>query len=280
MDILFLDTNVLSYAAGRKVHQKAEIVPSRLKKKDGKEQDITVIWHSNIPRPPRDVDKLSEEITILKRIAHEAELGQAELCYSHEVNLELLFQPMIDVYPRFFGAPYRIVDSPADYRCGIPQLEDEPVEHPIILSGPRRLRMYYEGLQHDPSAWKEILTELLFRLPVIAPILFFEFRLLVVDVVARRMKGLSAGDLLRPHLQQITDERYKAILRSLAGERIVGKKAANLYIDAFLLWTAEEANCTHFLTYDKDILSGYKSARLKAIQPAEYVVAVRPGERG
>ena len=86
----------------------------------------------------------------------------------------------------------------------------------------------------------------------------------------------NAPGMLFPLFERLQDERYVELLQLLEAGQLEGKKKHNSYMDAFLLWTAELADCTHFLTMEeRGVVNRHKHESLVAVLPSQLLAELR-----
>ncbi|MCP5024363.1 MAG: type II toxin-antitoxin system VapC family toxin [bacterium] len=264
--LVFLDTNAFSSATESKVQQRADLIPGKLTPADGgPSKDITIVKHSNHPRPRKSA---GTEEPLMRYMAEAARSGKLRACISHEVTLELLFQPQIPT--QFYRAPVHRVPSPRDYRpAGFHRFPDRNDFGAFLMTGTQEFHQYEQLLRARPQEASRLVEDFLLRLPDRGFLLHHDFRTFWNGARAPSKVRLSAAEFLLPHLQRITDQSFQDLLKELEAVAPNGDPDPNSYVDAFLLWTAEEAGCTYFLTIDKKIRARYQSGAVKAVKPSE-----------
>lgn len=264
--LVFLDTNALSSATNSKVQQRVDLTPGKLTPADGGPcKDITIAKHSNHPRPPKGA---GTEEPLMREVAEAALSGKIRACTSHEVQLELLFQPFLN--SPFFRAPIRIVPSPFDYRpAGFQRFPDRPAPPAFLNTGTHEFHQYEQMLRARPQESGRLVADFLLRLPDNDARLHFDFRTFWNDARAPSQARLNAAKFLLPHLQGVTEQRYQELLAELEAVAPNGHPDPNSFVDAFLLWTAEEAGCNYFLTIENRISARYRSGTVKGVRPSE-----------
>ncbi len=126
MSRVFVDTMIFRYAAEVKVMYSARTVQGSIRSPSGHERTAQFILHETRIKEPRKPDtKLEGKIGDLEAMADLAKKGVFDLVYSHEVDLELLFQPLVDIYPgRLFGATVTRISSPLVKPYVLPEGDD------------------------------------------------------------------------------------------------------------------------------------------------------------
>lgn len=269
---IFVDTAIFRYAASIKLVQEAKLKPAVVTSKDGESRRISVLFYDNFVKENRiDDELLKVEVVAIRKIAEAASDGQILLCYSHEVNLELLFQPEVDlVEGRMHGAPCRIVHSPLLKMPPENFSEADKTEYPFSFWGKN-------CSSTEGDVFEEIKNEF-FRLPIGCFAARLNFRSFVIGVRGAHHLKLNASNLLHPYLMLIDDDRYKEILKQLNAGCVGSRRKENLYLDAYHLWCAEKARCQWFLTTEKALLNQFKSKTTIAISPSD-LLAILGGRR-
>jgi predicted nucleic acid-binding protein len=278
MKRIFVDTNIFRYASEVKVIQKAKKSNGRIHSPDGEVKEATfVVYDSNIKPPKYQNQALENEVSAIRRIADLASDGKIELLYSHEVNLELFFQPLVDIFPgRLHGAPCKLIHSPL-LKGNASAFNSNDItpfpfkDYPVSRYNKQNISIFNSI---DQSVIEEFLRDNLLSIPIKSFIQSHNFRHLVA--VARETTGyvFNAAKLLFPLLNNIQDERYKTILSTLNMGSASEEKKANLFLDAYHLWTAETSHCNFFLTMDNAIVNQYRNNNLGAVKPQQFLFNV------
>ena len=271
---VFVDTMIFGYATATKIDQVTDRALGTIKKSSGEERQAIFSIHDYRPRSPKRVDNsLAKEIKEIKTIASLATQGAIDLVYSHEVDLELIFQPLIDVMPgRFFGAPCRLIRSPLMRVNALPDRDSDESSHTFIHHPSKRYEKYRAALQKYPDRFEDILREFLLFLPVGNVFYQLDFRHLLIEFIDPN--SVNAALLMLPMLERIQEERYRSLLKMLNANSAKLHKRANIYMDAYHLWTAECSECDFFLTTDNGILRQYKSDKLSVVRPKGLVSSI------
>jgi hypothetical protein len=263
MSRVFVDTMIFRYAADVKVVYSATSVPGSIKSPDGAQRSVTLIMHETSVKEPNKVDaKLEREIGDLKTVADLANKGALDLVYSHEVDLELLFQPLVDIYPgRFFGAPITRISSPLNKPYFLPEEDDliAQIQLPYSVINDHEFRPVLR-LHTDKE---KILRKFLALLPEGHFVHMQDFRKLLSEL--RETSSIpNAASLLLPIFKNIKNPRYLEICRELKAQ-----DTPNTFLDAYHLWTAETENCDFFLTTEGKIGKLYGNAPVRVVTPSE-----------
>lgn len=269
---IFVDTMIFNYAAKSKLECRAITKPGTLKTKNGDIRNITVTTFNTNTRASKPInsEKLSLEINEIVTIAGMAASGQVDLVYSHEVNLELLFQPAIDIYPgRFFGAPISLTHSPLISLEAMPNTNSHSNHEPhLYIHQPSE--QYYNfrsAIHQSPENAEDILRDYLLFLPVAGYGFHLDFRYLLAELRENHVlygQLPNAAKLLFPLMQKIENAKYLAICKSLNAQ-----SNPNTYLDAYHLWIAENAACNYFLTTENNIKKQYDNTSLLVVYPTE-----------
>ena len=190
---IFLDTMIFRYAASIKLVQSAKSKSATMRSPGGISETIRLLVYANdITEPNLDLN-INEERRAIRKIADLARDGNAQLCYSHEVNLELLFQPEVDLARgRMFGVACSIVHSPL--------LRKRPEEFDESDMSRYPFRFWDSG---QSGGALDILSEVaneFFRLPVGCFISRCHFRSLILGLRAAQKISLSAAKIMAPYL--------------------------------------------------------------------------------
>jgi len=276
MNRVFVDTMILGYATHTKINQVCDREPGIIKKPSGEQRQAMFSKHDIRPRPPKQVDdSLAEEIKELNKIASLATQGAIDIVYSHEVDLELIFEPLIDVMPgRLFGAPCRLIRSPLVRADALPNRNGEELIRAFIHRPSTAYEKYRVALQEDPDRFEDILREFLLFLPIGNISYQLDFRYLWIEFRKDFPDRVNAALLMLPMLEQIQEERYRSLLKMLNANSARLPKRANVHMDAYHLWTAECSGCDFFLTTDNGILRQYKSDKLSVVSPKVLVSSI------
>lgn len=257
---------IIGYATETKIGHFARSGPGTIKSVDGTERSMTIVtYDTNIRQPKQVGSKLEREIQKLKTVAKYANAGVIDLVYSHEVDLELLFQPLIDVPPgRFFGAPCTRIPSPLIRNDAFPNGDSDDkatpqltVHHPSV-----EYMRYRSAIQKHPDKMEDILREFLLFLPVGNFGYWLDYRYLLTEL-RETFSIPNAAKLMLPILKSIKSPRYREICRKLNAQN-----NANTYMDAYHLWTGECNKCTFFMTTEKTIQRLYDGP-LSVVFPSE-----------
>ena len=275
----FVDTAIFRYASRAKVRTYAkksdayitkaatgEILPISMLRVDIEMKEI-----------PNRVD-LEEDISAIRNIANLAIDKKILLCYSHEVNLELLCQPMVDVFPgRFHGAPSWMVHSPllsvSREKFDAQDLTPNPLKiYPTRKFDPRTFAIHKDT---KTSVVQDFVRDELLSTPLNSFMHGMGFINFIASI--REITNYSANtpELIFPLLKTFSHPRYKEILHTLNANGVGQNKQPNTYLDAMHLWAAEEAKCDVFLTLDTGIRNQYKNSFLRVMKPTELIGEIR-----
>ena len=259
---IFVDTAIIRYAASVKLVQSAKLEKGTITSKNGESRGATFLVYKNEVKEPNKSDiSLEREISAIRKIAELALNGKIGLFYSHEVNLELLFQPEVDLaFGRMMGAPCHIVHSPLLKMTPENFNESDESEFPFKFWGS-------DTANDDSNVYEKIKNEF-FRLPVGGFHSRLKFKSGIIGLRETHGLNVNASRFMFPFLELIDNIRFKEILKILnVGSVRDEKKRNNLYIDAYHLWSAEESKCEYFLTTDGPLLNQFKGSVTEAINP-------------
>lgn len=258
---------VIGYGTDTKLSTTAFSGPGLIESRDGSQRETLVTQLGLKARKSKSVSdrQLRAEIGALLAIAELAKGDEVALVYSYEVELELLFQPSVDVLPgRLYGAPLERIASPL-LPDGARSAQDRDSEPKTFIHTPSAdFAKYSQLLRNHPDKIDEILREALFRLPVGQFAYQLDFRYLLAQ--ARNIvEPPNAASLVLPVLSRIEDARLSQIKHDLNVQ-----DNANSLMDAYHLWTAELAECDYFLTTDGVVRNRYRGT-LSVVSPLELI---------
>lgn len=265
MGRVFVDTMIFRYAAGIKVAYSARTILGSIKSPNGYERIAQFVLHETNIKEPRKADAaLEQEISHLKPIADLAKDGVFDLVYSHEVDLELLFQPLVDVYPgRLFGVPVTRISSPLIKPYVLPEGSDSMSEIRMpysVINDHEFCHIFREGSDAD-----EILRKFLVLLPEGHFVHQLDFRRLLSELRESRQIP-NAASLLLPLLENIDDPRYREICKKLNVQ-----DDPNSHMDAYHVWTCEVENCEYFLTIEAKLQRLYGKGPVRIVKSSELI---------
>lgn len=269
---VFLDTNIISCATAEKVALHPEIREGKHCSAGKPDRDITIVTQSWTRRPARDAN--SEEVRLLRDVAKAATNAVVGLCWSHEVQLELLFQPRIVSFFHDAAVRLELVPTAIDYRNPLWPRFQEGAPGAYMSPSPV-LKGFTIALGERPDTAAELVRQFLLRLPDNSPILHHEFRMFHSGARAAHEVPLNAASVLFPLLRTLQNGRYLELLQMLEVQQLTADRRANGYVDAFLLWTAELAACTHFLTIDNGIVERHRHDFMTAVLPSKLLAELR-----
>lgn len=265
MGRVFVDTMVFRYAAGVKVAYSARTILGPIRSSNGHERAAQFVVHETNVKEPKKADAaLEREISHLKPIADLAKNGVFDLVYSHEVDLELLFQPLVDVYPgRLFGAPLTRISSPLIKPYALPEESDSMsiIRMPYSVINDHEFRHIFRGRADA----EEILRKFLVLLPEGHFVHQSDFRHLLSELRESRQIP-NAASLLLPLLKNIDDPRYWEICKKLNVQ-----DDPNSHMDAYHVWTCEVENCDYFLTTEAKLQRLYGNGPVRIVTPSELI---------
>lgn len=268
---------IFRYASSVKVSTHAKRSEGYITKSNGEKRSATFMMVNNDVIPSLTKPDIQPEVEAIKAISELAKDGQLTLCYSHEVNLELCCQPLVDIaIGRFHGAPCEMVHSPllkvgkADFSRD----DDNPYPLKIYPDQVNTIRASEIDSETDGEKLEEFMRETLLRIPINSFLHHLDFKTTIAIVKEASGYNTNVPVLLQPLLKTVTDKRYTAILHALNVSGTNEKNKPNTYLDAFHLWTAEEAGCGIFMTTDGNILNKYKSPTVQALRPSQAIDAL------
>ena len=137
------------------------------------------------------------------------------------------------------------------------------------------MRGFATTLGREPNSAASLVAEFLLRLPDSGGTSHHDFQMF--HAAARASYGVpsNAPSILLPLLEKLENERYLTLLKMLEVDQYSDKKRPNAYVDAFLLWTAELAGCTHFLTIERSLVDRHKHESLVAVLPSQLLAELR-----
>ncbi|KAB2325541.1 hypothetical protein F8A86_00550 [Betaproteobacteria bacterium SCN1] len=259
-----MDTMIFRYAAEVKVSYAAKTVMGYVKSPNYPEEKSKFIIHESRIKARRKTDAaLESEMGYIKLIADHASKKTLELVYSHEVDLELLFQPLVDYYPgRLYGAPLSRMQSPLQKPYQLNDVEGplSNIQQPYSVMNDWEFR-HVLSLPH----LEDVLRRFLLLLPEGGFLYQLDFRHLLAEL--RESETIpNAASLLMPLLEGISAPRYREICRKLNVQ-----KCPNSHMDAYHIWTAETENCDCFLTTESKLLALDGRGKLRIVSPTELV---------
>lgn len=262
---IFVDTAIFRYAASVKLVQSAKLQAGTITSKGGERRDATFLSYENEVKKVKEADIcLEREKVAIKKIANLACCGNIDLVYSHEVNLELLFQPEVDLaIGRMMGAPCRIIHSPLLKVTQENFNGNDTSEFPFKFWG-------NDKASAESTIYEKVENEF-FRLPVGCFHSRLNFKSVIVGLRETQGLKVNASKLIHPFLMSIDNIRFKKILKLLNISSVGSDKRNNLYLDAYHLWSAEESNCEYFLTTDRPLVNQFKGSVTEAIRPTNLV---------
>jgi hypothetical protein len=262
---IFVDTVIFRYAASVKLVQSAKLQAGTITSKSGERRDATFLVYEHEAKEIKKANICLEgEKIAIKKIADLACSGSIDLVYSHEVNLELLFQPEVDLANgRMMGAPCRIIHSPLLKVTQKNFNQNDTSEFPFKFWG-------NDKASAESNIYEKIENEF-FRLPVGCFHSRLNFRSGIVGLRETQDLEVNASKLMRPFLMSIGNIRFKEISKLLNIISVGSDKINNLYLDAYHLWSAEESKCEYFLTTDRPLINQFKGSVTEAIRPTNLV---------
>ncbi|AZZ92929.1 hypothetical protein EUZ85_20230 [Hahella sp. KA22] len=277
MNRVFVDTMVFRYASSVKVSTHAKKSEGYIIQPTGEKRSATFMMVNNDVIPSSERQDIQSELEAIKAISDLAKDGQLTLCYSHEVNLELCCQPLVDIaIGRFHGAPCEIVHSPLLKVGKTDFAKDDDNLYPLKIYPDQVRTISAFDIDSETSSEKleEFMREALLRIPINSFLHHMDFKNTIAIVKEVSGYKTNAPVLLYSLLKMVPDKRYTAILQALNVREINEKNRPNTYLDALHLWTAEEAHCDFFMTTDKNILNQYKSHTVQALTPSQAIQAL------
>lgn len=265
---VFIDTAIFRYATSIKLIQTAKLKDGTITSKDGETKNVTFLVYENIIKDHVHSDEnLEMEKAAIRKIAELSINEKVSLCYSHEVNLELLFQPEIDlVGGRIHGAPCHIVHSPLLKADSDNFHENDQSEYPFSF--------WDHNLYTDTNDIYERVKNEFFRLPINCFISRLNFKSTIAGLRETDLLEANASKLMYQFLKSIKNDRYEEILKHLNAQCVSERKIGNLYMDAYHLWTAEKSKCEYFLTTEKALINQFRSNITKAITPSSLALII------
>ncbi|NOS89804.1 MAG: hypothetical protein HOP34_14920 [Methylococcaceae bacterium] len=262
---IFVDTAIFRYAASVKLVQSAKLQAGTITSKCGERRDATFLVYENEVKEIEEADIcLEREKVAIKKIADLACCGSIDLVYSHEVNLELLFQPEVDLaIGRMMGSPCHIIHSPLLKVTQENFNGNDTSEFPFKFWG-------NDKASAESTIYEKVENEF-FRLPVGCFHSRLNFRSGIVGLRETQGLKVNASKLMHPFLMSIDNIRFQEILKLLNISSVGSDKRNNLYLDAYHLWSAEESNCEYFLTTDRPLVNQFKGSVTEAIRPTNLV---------
>lgn len=274
MNRVFVDTMVFRYASSVKVSTHAKRSEGYITKPTGEKRSATFMMVNNDVVPSFDRPDIQSEVEAIKAISDLAKDGQLTLCYSHEVNLELCCQPLIDIaIGRFHGAPCELVHSPLLKVSKTDFSRDDDNLYPLKIYPEQFNTISASDINSETGGEKleEFMRETLLKIPINSFLHHMDFKTTIAIIKEVSRYNTNVPVLLYPLLKTVTDKRYTAILHALNVSGIKEKNKPNTYLDALHLWTAEEADCDIFMTTDGNILNKYKSSTVQALTPSDVI---------
>ncbi|MGI0116326.1 hypothetical protein [Zooshikella sp. RANM57] len=270
---VFVDTMCFQYAASVKVINSTRCEKGVVCSSSGEKNDTEIIiTEINILEKKANFELgISRDIEAINSIATNAKLGSVSLCYSHEVNLELLCQPAVDLaVGRLHGAPIKIIHSPLLKRAKKNFDSNDSEIYPLKIY-PRNIvnnsRREFGHLSEDEI--DKIMRDEIFKTPINSFRYGLEIKRLISFFKNKYNYCANTPKLFYPLLKKIKYARYREILNLLNVNGFSEKNKPNTYMDALHLWTAECDGCNIFMTLDKNIITRYKNPSLKVLKPRD-----------
>lgn len=167
---------------------------------------------------------------------------------------------------RMCGAPCRIVHSPLLKMTSENFNENDESEFPF--------RFWDIDKSEDAYDIYERVKNEFFRLPVRSFLSRMNFKSYIVGLRETHGLVINAAEIMLPFLMSIENKRYKEILKLLNLSCVKNDNRANLYLDAYHLWSAEQSNCEYFISTDGALLNQFKSNITKAFSPTNLVASL------
>ncbi len=274
MKKVFADTNIFRHAAEVKILNRLYITEGAINRKNKTEEECKISFMTTQSKKPNIPDSLKPEVAAIEQLSDISKSGLFQFFYSHEVNLELSFQPLVDIPPgRLYGANCKLVHSPI---LKVDKADFDPNSketYPLKIYPSSRIETnnFQYDTETDHLKLEELTRDLLFKIPINSFKDILGFKASITSIKGHTGFEPNASRLFYPLLSQLENAKYTSILKKLRADSLSQKKKPNSYLDALHIWSAEESNCDIFLTLDKRITNYYKHSSLKALKPSSLI---------
>lgn len=263
--VIFVDAAVFRYATDVRLERSARLVEGIVVAKNGDCREEMFLVYESCVREIEGADVcLEKEKSAVKEIAELARKGDVTLVYSHEINLELLFQPDVDLMSgRMFGAPCHMIHSPLLKIAPDRFQENDKSEFPFG----------FWSCDKEISAedvYGKIKNEF-FRIPLGCFCSRLNFRSFIVGLRETHAVKVNASELVAPFLCSLKSDRLDEILKSLDIGSIKEEKRNNLRLDGYHILSAEKSVCDYFLTTDRHLLSHFRGGVTEVVSPNDFL---------